>query len=70
MSEPARIDELAAVLALLEPDLGPLRGEPQTLSGGMTNRNVRVLLGDGDYVVRLCGMNADVVSVDRECYGY
>ncbi len=66
MSEPARVDELTAVLALLEPDLGPLRGEPQTLSGGMTNRNVRVLLGDGDYVVRLCGMNADVVSVDRE----
>ncbi len=66
MSDAARMDDLTAVLAHLEHDLGPLRGEPQTLTGGMTNRNVRVRLGDGDYVVRLCGMNAEVVSIDRD----
>src|SRR5215210_2756561 len=66
MSQPDPADELRAVLTLLERDLGPLRGEPQTLAGGLTNRHVRVQLGDGDYVVRLCGMDVDVVSIDRE----
>ena len=66
MSEAARVDDLAAAIARLEPRLGPLRGEPQVLGGGMTNRNVRVRLGEGDYVVRLCGIGAEAVSVDRE----
>lgn len=66
MSDADRSDELRAVLTLLEPDLGPLQGEPQTLSGGLTNRNVRVRLGAGDYVVRLCGMDVEAVSIDRE----
>ena len=66
MSAPGSTDELRALLALLERDLGPLHGEPEVLSGGMTNRNLRVRMGDGDYVLRLCGMDVGVVSIDRE----
>jgi hypothetical protein len=36
--------ELNDILALLEASLAPLRGEPQELDGGITNRNYRVAL--------------------------
>ena len=56
---------LAGIVALLEPDLGGLAGEPQVLSGGITNRNVRVRLGTGDYVLRICGRDTEILSIDR-----
>ncbi|HVP02707.1 MAG TPA: choline/ethanolamine kinase family protein [Solirubrobacteraceae bacterium] len=59
-------EQLARIVALLEPDLGPPAGEPQVLSGGITNRNVRVRLGEGDYVLRICGRDTEVLSIDRE----
>ncbi len=58
--------DLDAILAILEPDLGPLEGEPIVLSGGITNRNLKVRLGEADYVLRICGKDTEVLSIDRE----
>ncbi len=60
------MDEAAAIVARLEPDLGPLEGEPSVLSGGITNRNLRARLGGRDYVLRICAKDAEALSVDRE----
>lgn len=60
------MDDLAAILAELEPALGPLAGEPVVLSGGITNRNLKVRLGAGEYVLRICGKDTEVLSIDRE----
>jgi thiamine kinase-like enzyme len=59
--------ELHEVLPLLEAELGPLGGEPVALTAGITNRNLRVRLGDGEYVVRLCDPGATVLGIDRAC---
>ena len=58
--------ELAAIIARLEPELGPLEGEPQPLEGGITNRNFRVNFGGTDYVVRLPGKRTQLLGIDRE----
>ena len=60
------MDDLDVILARLEPDLGPLTGEPVVLSGGITNRNLKTRLGDRDYVLRICGRDTEVLSIDRE----
>ncbi len=60
------MNDLAEILAVLEPDLGPLAGEPEVLSGGITNRNVKVRLGERDYVLRICGRDTEVLSIDRD----
>ena len=60
------MDDLRVILDRLEPELGPLEGEPEVLSGGITNRNLRVRLGGGEYVLRLCGKDTEVLSIDRE----
>ncbi len=60
------MDDLAVILAELEPDLGSLAGAPEVLSGGITNRNVKVRLGERDYVLRICGKDTEVLSIDRE----
>jgi thiamine kinase-like enzyme len=57
--------ELNDILALLESSLAPLRGEPQELDGGITNRNFRVVLGDCEYVVRRPGRDTDLLGIDR-----
>src|SRR4051812_30718157 len=57
---------LEAVLAGLEGELGPRRGEPVSLDGGITNRNLRVRLGDHDAVVRLPGKDTELLGIDRE----
>ena len=57
---------LDAVLAGLEGELGPRRGEPVPLDGGITNRNLRVRFGDHDAVVRLPGKETDLLGIDRE----
>jgi Ser/Thr protein kinase RdoA (MazF antagonist) len=56
-----------AVLARLEPLLGPAAGPPVPLEGGITNRNWRVRLGEGDYVVRVCSPGTGVLGIDRDC---
>ena len=60
------MDDLRVILDRLEPELGRLEGEPEVLSGGITNRNLRVTLGESDYVLRLCGKDTEVLSIDRE----
>jgi thiamine kinase-like enzyme len=57
---------LDAVLAGLEGELGPRRGEPVSLDGGITNRNLRVRFGDHDAVVRLPGKETGLLGIDRE----
>ena len=53
--------DLGAVLTALEPELGLLRGEPEPLDGGITNRNFRI----GDVVVRLPGKDTALLGIDR-----
>jgi thiamine kinase-like enzyme len=57
--------ELDAIIARLEPELGPLEGRPQPLEGGITNRNYRLRLGGEDLVLRLCDRGAEVLGIDR-----
>jgi thiamine kinase-like enzyme len=57
--------ELAAIIARLQPELGPLAGEPVPLDGGITNRNFRLTLGGEDLVLRLCDHGAEVLGIDR-----
>jgi thiamine kinase-like enzyme len=54
--------ELDAIISRLEPDLGPLDGDPQPLDGGITNR---VRLGGEDLVLRVCDHGAEVLGIDR-----
>jgi thiamine kinase-like enzyme len=54
------------VLARLEEELGPRRGEPISLDGGITNRNLRVRFGEHDAVVRLPGKETELLGIDRE----
>jgi thiamine kinase-like enzyme len=62
----AGVDRLEEILARLQSTLGELAGEPQPLSGGITNHNFRVTLGGKDYVVRLHGRDTDLLGIDRE----
>jgi aminoglycoside phosphotransferase (APT) family kinase protein len=59
------VRELDAVLEPLQERLGPLEGDPLPLSGGITNRNFRVRLGGGEYVVRLPGDGTSLLGIDR-----
>jgi thiamine kinase-like enzyme len=59
------LDPLAALLDRLPPELGPLSGEPAPLEGGITNRNFRLRLGDGDYVLRVPGKDTGALGIDR-----
>jgi thiamine kinase-like enzyme len=62
----AGVARLEEILARLQSTLGELAGEPQPLSGGITNHNFRVTLGGEDYVVRLHGRDTDLLGIDRE----
>lgn len=66
MPDEESASRLDSLIARLEPRLGPLAGEPQPLDGGITNRNFRVRLGDGDYVVRIAGRDTALLGIDRE----
>jgi thiamine kinase-like enzyme len=57
--------ELAAIIARLEPELGPLDGTPEPLDGGITNRNYRLRLGGEDLVLRICDHGTEVLGIDR-----
>jgi thiamine kinase-like enzyme len=57
--------ELDAIIARLEPELGPLEGAPRPLEGGITNRNYRVRFGGEELVLRVCDSGAGVLGIDR-----
>jgi hypothetical protein len=57
--------ELAAIIARLEPELGPLEGKLRPLEGGITNRNYRLRMGGEDLVLRVCDRGAEVLGIDR-----
>ncbi len=38
----------------------------EELSGGLTNRNYKVVTPDGDYVVRCSGSDAALLGIDRD----
>jgi thiamine kinase-like enzyme len=47
-----------------------LAGQPRTvskLSGGLTNRNYRVVTPDGDFVARIAADGTELLTIDREC---
>jgi thiamine kinase-like enzyme len=60
------VTELNDILPRLEAVLGRVHGEPAPLAGGITNRNFRVHLGEGEYVLRLHGARTDLLGIDRE----
>ncbi len=57
---------LSDLLPTLQRALGPLEGEPEPLSGGITNRNYRASLGGRDCVIRLPGQDTRLLGIDRE----
>ncbi|MCW3019479.1 MAG: phosphotransferase [Solirubrobacterales bacterium] len=63
VADVARLEE---IVQRLEPTLGPLSGEPVALSGGITNHNYRVTLGDRDHVIRVHGADTALLGIDRE----
>ncbi len=62
----AGVARLEEILARLQASLGVLSGQPQPLSGGITNHNFRVTLGGEDYVVRVHGRDTELLGIDRE----
>ena len=58
--------DLAAIVARLEPLLGPAEGDPVALDGGITNRNFRARLGERDYVIRLPGRDTGLLGISRD----
>jgi thiamine kinase-like enzyme len=57
--------QLDAIIARLEPELGPFEGEPRPLDGGITNRNFRVRFAGEELVLRVCDHGAEVLGIDR-----
>jgi thiamine kinase-like enzyme len=60
------VDDLSDILRRLEPSLGPLTGELEPLSGGITNHNFRATLGGTEYVIRRPGKDTDLLGIDRQ----
>jgi thiamine kinase-like enzyme len=58
-------DALAVLLERLPPELGVLTGRPTPLEGGITNRNFRLRLEAGDYVLRVPGKDTGALGIDR-----
>jgi thiamine kinase-like enzyme len=54
------------ILDRLHLTLGPVRGSPIPLAGGITNRNFRVRLGERDCVLRLPGRDTELLGIDRD----
>jgi thiamine kinase-like enzyme len=59
------LDPLAVLLEALPAELGALEGEPVPLEGGITNRNFRLRLDGGDYVLRVPGKDTGALGIDR-----
>ena len=60
------MDHLRSVLDGLEPQLGPVTGEPVPLQGGITNRNYLVRFGTRRCVVRFPGKDTALLQISRE----
>lgn len=58
--------QLSEAIERVGATLGELEGEPQALSGGITNRNFRVRFGGSEYVLRLHGAQTDLLGIDRD----
>lgn len=56
---------LNELVARLERRLGPAAAAPTPLSGGITNRNYRLRLGEFDCVLRLPGDDTELLGIDR-----
>lgn len=56
---------LADILGPISARLGELEGEPEALTGGITNRNYRVRFAGSDVVVRLPGKDTALLEIDR-----
>ena len=59
------MSQLTDLLPRLERELGACDGSPEPLSGGITNRNYRLRLGDRDCVLRLPGQDTELLGIDR-----
>ena len=55
----------AALMDRLVALLGEPSGAAEKLAGGITNRNYRVRLGGGDYVVRITSPESALLGIDR-----
>jgi thiamine kinase-like enzyme len=58
--------DLGQIVPRLTPHLGHLRGAPEPLSGGITNRNYRARFGDRLYVIRVPGKDTSLLGIDRD----
>ena len=58
--------QLRAALEAIAARLGTEPGEPEPLSGGITNRNFRVRAGTHDLVVRCPGSDTELLGIDRD----
>jgi thiamine kinase-like enzyme len=57
--------DLSELVRRLEGELGRAGDPPVALSGGITNRNYRVRLGERDCVLRLPGQDTELLAIDR-----
>jgi Ser/Thr protein kinase RdoA (MazF antagonist) len=60
------VDQLDGIVERLEPILGARFGPVVPLDGGITNRNYRLRLGEGEYVVRLPGKETGLLGISRD----
>jgi thiamine kinase-like enzyme len=60
------VAQLDGIIKRLEPVLGAASGPVVPLDGGITNRNYRLRLGYGEYVVRLPGQETELLGISRE----
>lgn len=58
-------DTLDHLIELLTPLLGPPVGAPVHLTGGITNLNYRMRMGDGEFVIRVTNPAAGLLEIDR-----
>jgi thiamine kinase-like enzyme len=60
------MEEVYAIVSQLAPQLGDPLGPAQPLDGGITNRNYRVRMTTGEYVVRLHGKQTSLLAISRD----
>jgi thiamine kinase-like enzyme len=54
------------VMAVLVRELGPAAETVTVLTGGVTNRNLKMGFGGCEYVVRMCGKETEALGIDRD----
>jgi thiamine kinase-like enzyme len=53
-------------MAVLVRELGPAAETVTVLTGGVTNRNLKMGFGGCEYVVRMCGKETEALGIDRD----